>query len=270
MQDRCEWALFVDVDEFVVPASPRLTLARIVARAQSDIIELPANVFAAASTANDDPSALVIESSTRFFTPASQVNAKKSLVRTQAAKLANNIHTFELNRSHRTAGSICAPQCASALATLSHFRFINWPLYMRRTLDGVAGDVGLWRVPRLLSVLKPSLSFVREATLESGRFEATDDRLLQRARTVRTALEQLRHIGASERTRAIRALIAQHPRTEPTPLDIERATLSAEEVSAVAADASALVHLVAHSGSRHLLRTAPDGTALAVLLLPAA
>jgi hypothetical protein len=263
LRDRCEWALFVDVDEFVVPASPRASLSAIVRATRSDIIELPASVFAAASGSH----ALVIESSTRYFAPATQVNAKKSLVRTSAAKLANNIHTFELDRAHRKPGSICAPPCALALASLSHFRFIGWSLYMRRTLDGVAGDVGLWRVPRVLSVLKPSMSFVREATLESGRFEAVDERLLVRAPALRAELRRLGQLSASERTRAIRQLLARHPPAAVSASDIERATLSRDELAAVAADADALLAIVAQ-GTRHLSRTAPDGTALAVLLVP--
>ncbi len=250
MRDVCEWALFVDVDEFVAPRGTA-TLRTIVDRSPDfDAFEFPARIFSAnESTVADGDRFLVIASSTSFFVPAAQVSAKKTMLRTSAAKLGNRVHVFDLLTTR-----VCGPTCAGAHAMLHHYRFVSYSLFLRRVLDGAAGEVGLARVPRVLSELRPSESFVREATMASGRFQESDDRLLRFVPEIQRRLDVWRkQPAAPERARHNEA-------------DLLRATLTRDEVEAVRSNASFWAALVAQR--RHFNRVAPDGTPLAVFLLP--
>jgi len=184
-------------------------------------------------------------------------------VRTSAARLGNNIHTFDVAQ-----GRICGPTCAAALATLNHFRFISWDVYMRRHLDGVVGNVGLWRLPRVLSVLKPSKQFLREATsIELNRFNGTDTRLLMQVGPLQQRLARLRAAPlTSDRVQAIGSALRAHPRLDERGA-VARATLSVAETAAAMASDDFLLSLM--DQGRHLTgRVAPDGTPLAILFVP--
>jgi hypothetical protein len=240
----------VDVDEFVAPRGTA-TLRTIVDRSPDfDAFEFPARIFSAnESTVADGDRFLVIASSTSFFVPAAQVSAKKTMLRTSAAKLGNRVHVFDLLTTR-----VCGPTCAGAHAMLHHYRFVSYSLFLRRVLDGAAGEVGLARVPRVLSELRPSESFVREATMASGRFQESDDRLLRFVPEIQRRLDVWRkQPAAPERARHNEA-------------DLLRATLTRDEVEAVRSNASFWAALVAQR--RHFNRVAPDGTPLAVFLLP--
>jgi hypothetical protein len=254
MRDVCEWALFVDVDEFVAPRGTA-TLRTIVDRSPDfDAFEFPARVFSAnESTVADGDRYLVIASSTSFFVPATQVSAKKTMLRTSAAKLGNNVHVFDLLTTR-----VCGPTCAGAHAMLHHYRFVSYSLFLRRVLDGAAGDVGLARVPRVLSELRPSESFVREATAASGRFQESDSRLLRFVPEIRRRLDVWREQS--------KRLLAAPERARHSEADLVRATLTRGEVEAMRSNASFWTALVAQR--RHFNRVAPDGTPLAVFLLP--
>ena len=185
--------------------------------------------------------------------------------------LENNVHTFDVQ------GAVCAPWCAKALgASLQHYRWISWPLYMRRYLDGVVGDVGYWRFPKLLSVLRPAPVYER---ILHGEFNESAPQLRDRAAP--RVRERLAALAASEREawppatwRSWRSRVPQRVRE---PVDCARGTLGATEAAELAAaaarnDNAAAQQLVRRriADGRFVNWTALHSEPLAILFLPAA